>query len=184
MQVQAVTGHDMLQALERSRSRLRSSSLSSEDRARAEALVDRDEAILRGARGETLEAMRSKLQLARNLTAWAQVASMAGIALTCGAGLFAGLSPRLIPAGVALFGFGGGAVMAYATFGLQKPVVEGVLDSLAPELELLEAQRRAPQEVRRLAEGSEPGQVVLSDDGVLVGGVFLPVERDERLFHT
>lgn len=155
----------------------------------AEALhaIDRDTRILERARGETVEEMRRYHDLARNLTHYSALAVGTGICVSTGLTLTNMIPAQAFTASVAGMGVLGLAVAAGATFLLQKPAVAEVLNDMNAKIDDLAHQgpaETAEHQVERLAKPSQPEEaIVFEEDGLHVGDVFLPIERDQNPFH-
>lgn len=181
MRIPSVKREQLAGYLERQRQTLQESDLPEPRRGQAIRLVERDLALLQGARGETVEEMRANLELGRSL--------VHGAGLTIGTGAVAGACLALTGAisgrdfSLAFAGLGalGVATMAVATFVIQKPAVGEVLDSLDARIQSLQAVALdSRRQVEQLLQPTPVTQIQIDDDGVQLGDVFLPIERDNR----
>ncbi|MGE0494524.1 MAG: hypothetical protein AB7S38_35270 [Vulcanimicrobiota bacterium] len=183
MRIPSVKKDQLAGYLQRQRQTLQESDLPEPRRGQAIRLVERDLALLQGARGETVEQMRANLALGRSL--------VHGAALTIGAGAVAGACLALTGAisgrdfSLAFAGLGalGVATMAVATFGVQKPAVGEVLDSLDSRIQSLQAIAvDSRHQVEELLQPAPVADIQIDDEGVQLGDVFLPIERDNSYF--
>lgn len=185
MKVTTVPKQSLLAHLNRQRQMVENSQLGAEQRERALGLVDRDIAILESARGDTVEEMRAHHKFARDLTDWSAIAVGGGIAVSAGLTLMDAIPAKAFVGSVAGMAVLGIAAMATASFVIQAPVVNELLNSMRDRIEpLASAEQNARDQVGRLTESlSQEEEVSFSEDGLQIGDFFLPSERDDKPFH-
>ena len=178
-----VTKTQLAGYLERQRDTLQGSDLPDERKARAVQLVERDLALLRGARGESVEQMRGYLKLGRNLVHGAGLTIGTGAAVGAGLDLTGAISGRDFSLAFAGLGALGVVTMAAATLVLQKPAVGEVLDSLDTRIKSLQALATdSRQQVEELLKPTPVANIAIDEDGVQLGDVFLPIQHDNSFF--